>query len=219
MKTPELVAVTAFRSLPDAQIAKGVLDQAGIDSMIRSDDAGGMYPAIGGAELLVRAEDVERATESLAALAVSAAGDDDAASDAERRGQMGTNIDLVRNLYSAFDRGDVGTVLAGFDPQIQWREADSFLYADRNPYVGPQAVAEGVFMRLGADVDGFVVVPERYVDGGDTIVVEGRYRGTMKATGTQVDAQFAHVWQLRDGKAVRFQQYTDTRQWAAAAGI
>jgi len=33
--------------------------------MIRSDNAGGMYPAIAEAELLVRSEDVKRATAAL----------------------------------------------------------------------------------------------------------------------------------------------------------
>jgi uridine phosphorylase len=61
MKSLQLVVVSTFRSAPDAQIAKGMLDEAGIESMIRADDAGGMYPAIGGADLLVRAEDVEKA--------------------------------------------------------------------------------------------------------------------------------------------------------------
>jgi hypothetical protein len=65
MKPPELIAVSTFRSRGDAQIAKGILDESGIDSMIRSDDAGGMYPAIGGADLLVRAEDVDKANDAL----------------------------------------------------------------------------------------------------------------------------------------------------------
>ena len=65
MESSELIAVSTFRSTTDAQIAKGILDEAGIDSMIRSDNAGGMYPAIAGADLLVRAEDVEKATEAL----------------------------------------------------------------------------------------------------------------------------------------------------------
>jgi ketosteroid isomerase-like protein len=79
------------------------------------------------------------------------------------------------------------------------------------------AVAEGVFMRCVADVDGFTVTPRRFTEGGDTVVVEGRYRGTMKATGIPIDAQFVHVWQLAGGKVVAFQQYTDTKQWADAA--
>ena len=65
MKSSELIAVSTFRSTADAQIAKGILDEAGIESMIQSDNAGGMYPAIAGADLLVRAEDVEKATEAL----------------------------------------------------------------------------------------------------------------------------------------------------------
>lgn len=30
--------------------------------------------------------------------------------------------------------------------------------------------------------------------------------------------QFAHVWGVRDGKVVRFQQYTDTGQFLKATG-
>lgn len=66
MNLSDLVAVSTFRSIPDAQLAKGILDDAGIESMIRSDNGGGMFPAIAGAELLVRAEDVEKAGELLA---------------------------------------------------------------------------------------------------------------------------------------------------------
>lgn len=65
MKLPDLIAVSTFPSTADAQIAKGILDDAGIDSMIRSDNAGGMYPSLAGTELLVRAEDVSRAKELL----------------------------------------------------------------------------------------------------------------------------------------------------------
>jgi Putative prokaryotic signal transducing protein len=61
----ELVAVSTFRSTADAEIAQGILDEVGIASMIRSDNAGGMYPALDGADLLVRAEDFERATDAL----------------------------------------------------------------------------------------------------------------------------------------------------------
>lgn len=131
---------------------------------------------------------------------------------------MGKSGEIVKTIYDAFGKGDVPAVLGSFDPEIQWREAENFLYADRNPYVGPHAVAGGVFQRIVADVENFSVLPQHFVEGGDIVVVEGRYRGKMKATGKPVDAQFAHVWQLRDGKIVRFQQYTDTWQWAQAAG-
>ena len=66
-KTGELVRVSVFPSLPDAQVAQGVLDEVGIESMIRSDNAGGMYPALDSTALLVRSEDVATATEALSA--------------------------------------------------------------------------------------------------------------------------------------------------------
>jgi ketosteroid isomerase-like protein len=126
------------------------------------------------------------------------------------------NVEIVRVLYDSFGRGDVATVLGQMDQNIEWREAENFIYADSNPYLGPQAVLEGVFMRLGSEWEGFTVTPEEWLDAGNHVVVLGSYSGTHKATGREVRAQFAHVWGVRGGRVVRFQQYTDTKQFAEA---
>jgi ketosteroid isomerase-like protein len=131
---------------------------------------------------------------------------------------MSDNAGIIRGLYDAFGRGDVAAVLGTFDGQIEWKEAESFRYADGNPYIGPMAVAQGVFQRIISEADGFSLAPQNFIAGGDHVVVEGRYRGTVKATGKPFDAQFAHVWTLRGGKIVKFQQYTDTKHWATAFG-
>lgn len=131
----------------------------------------------------------------------------------------GSSADLIRSVYQAFARGDVATVLGAFDPQIVWNESEGFLYADGNPYVGPRRIAEGVFARLGAEWADFEVAPERYIDAGDTVVAVGRYRGTYRATGQRVDAQFAHEWTVRDGRITGFQQFTDTAQFVRAAAV
>ena len=65
MKPADLVVVSTFGSTMEAQVAKGRLDGAGIESMVRTDNAGGMYPAIGRVELLVRSEDAEKANDAL----------------------------------------------------------------------------------------------------------------------------------------------------------
>jgi ketosteroid isomerase-like protein len=122
------------------------------------------------------------------------------------------NVALVRSIYEAFGGGDIAAVLGAMSPDIVWNEAENFPYADGNPYEGPEAILGGVFARLGGEWDGFAPVPEEFLDAGDSIVVLGRYRGTCKATGTPIHAQMAHVWRVRDGKAVRFQQYADTHQ-------
>lgn len=65
MKTSELVTVATFPSVAQAQVAQGVLEEVGIESLIQSDNAGGMYPALDAAELLVRSEDLEAGREAL----------------------------------------------------------------------------------------------------------------------------------------------------------
>jgi hypothetical protein len=126
------------------------------------------------------------------------------------------NADLIRNLYAAFARGDAPAVLAAMDSGIVWNEAENFPYADRNPYVGPSAIAEGLFFRLATEWEQFQAIPDEIFDAGDTTVVLGRYRGTYKATGKSIDAQFAHIWRVTDGRVTGFQQYTDTAQAARA---
>jgi ketosteroid isomerase-like protein len=126
------------------------------------------------------------------------------------------NVEIVRGLYEAFGKGDIPGVLGKFDKEIVWNEAENFLYADRNPYVGPQAVLEGVFMRIVSEWDDFAVNPESILDAGDQVVALGTYTGTSKKTGKSVKAQMAHIWNIANGKAVKFQQYTDTKQFADA---
>lgn len=128
------------------------------------------------------------------------------------------NVELIQGIYKAFGAGDVAAVLGSMSPDIVWNEAENFPYADGNPYVGPMAVAKGVFARCGSEWDGFAVVVEEVLDAGETIVVLGRYRGTYKATGRAQNTQFVHVWRIDDGKAVRFQQYADTLHVARVIG-
>lgn len=128
------------------------------------------------------------------------------------------NVDLIRGIYDGFAAGDVGAVLGAMKPDIVWNEAENFPYADGNPYIGPQAVAEGVFARCVGEWDGFAVAIDEILDAGDTIVALGRYHGTNKATGMPMKAQLVHVWRVADGKVAAFQQYADTLQVARASG-
>ncbi|HYJ81467.1 MAG TPA: nuclear transport factor 2 family protein [Allosphingosinicella sp.] len=128
------------------------------------------------------------------------------------------NVELIRGIYDAFAAGDIEGVVGRMSPDMVWNEAENFPYADGNPYRGPEAILGGVFARLGSEWDGFAALPEEFLDAGDTVVVLGRYRGACKATGRALDAQLAHVWRVADGKAVRFQQYTDTLQAARVMG-
>ena len=119
-----------------------------------------------------------------------------------------SNLKSVQKVYEDFAKGDIFSVLGFLTPDTQWTEAEGFPYA--GTYVGPKAVLEGVFMRLGSEWNGFAAVPDEFVDGGDTIVALGKYSGTYKATGKSLDVNFAHVWKVQDGKATSFVQHVDT---------
>ena len=125
-----------------------------------------------------------------------------------------TNAETIQAVYDAFGKGDIPNVLAAMDPKVEWIEAEGFPYA--GTYVGPDAVLQGVFMRLGTEWDGYQAAPDEVLDAGDTIVGLGHYSGRYKATGKEFRAPFAHVFNLRDGKIVRFRQYTDTALFQAA---
>src|SRR5262245_35142734 len=127
-------------------------------------------------------------------------------------------VNVVRGMYEAFGRGDIGTVIAALDQNVEWLEAESFIYDDGNPYVGPNAVLEGVFMRIGTEWDDFTVSPKEVLDAGETVIGHGYYSGTYKKSGKQVRAQFAHLFTFRNGKIVKFQQYTDTAQFQRVVG-
>ncbi len=119
-----------------------------------------------------------------------------------------SNLNSVQSVYDAFAKGDIPTVLGFLSSDINWTEAEGFPYG--GTYIGPDAVLGGVFMRLGTEWEGFAAVPEEFIDAGDTVVVLGKYSGKYKTTGKSFQANFAHVWKVRDGKAIRFVQYVDT---------
>ena len=118
------------------------------------------------------------------------------------------NVELIKNLYQAFAAGDIPAVLQSFDENIEWTEAEGFPYG--GTYRGHQAIVENVFMKLATEWDDYRVEPDEFLDTGDKIVALGNYSGAYKATGKTMRVPFAHVWTVRDGKLIKFVQYTDT---------
>jgi ketosteroid isomerase-like protein len=127
------------------------------------------------------------------------------------------NVQYAKDIYAAFGRGDIPAVLARFHPQIEWREAEGNPYQpDGAAWVGPQAVLEKLFLRLGSEWEGFTVTVRTLHDAGDHVVMEGRYTGRYKPSDRRIDAQVCHVLSFRDGKLSSFQQYVDTGQLQTA---
>ncbi len=122
------------------------------------------------------------------------------------------SIEFVKDVYAAFARGDVPSVLGAFADDIEWYEAEGMPYGGLHH--GGEAVAQKVFGPIAEDVEGFAVVPEEYMGSGETVAALVRYQGTGRATGKRLDLPVVHVWYIRDGKLARFRQFIDTVKFA-----
>ena len=86
-----------------------------------------------------------------------------------------------------------------------------------NPYVGPNAVLEGVFARLGDKYSSFKVKDIELHDmSNNQVLATLRYDATLKNSGKSIDVQVAHLWSLKNGKIIGFQQYADTKKLASS---
>ena len=128
------------------------------------------------------------------------------------------NVNTMRRGYEAFNRGDIDAVMGLMDPEIEWQEPDVEGSPVRGTHHGPEAVANNVFGSVPEHWDEFQAVAEEFLDAGDRVVVLGHFRVRGKATGKTVDAPFAHVWTLRDGKVVHHRNYVDTATFLQSLG-
>jgi hypothetical protein len=123
------------------------------------------------------------------------------------------SLEIIQRLYQAFAAQDRDQILAIFDPSIEWIQNEGFPGGGR--HVGAETVLNEVFARFARDWKSWQADVGRWLDAGDSIVALGVYRGTHRATGKSMTAAFAHVYRLRDGRVVRFEQYADTAVVAA----
>ena len=77
-------------------------------------------------------------------------------------------LETIKAGYAAFGRNDPSVLFGAMDPAINWNEAEGYPLADGNPYVGPQAIGEGVFGRLLAAITTTPRCPTRSSMGGTT---------------------------------------------------
>ena len=127
---------------------------------------------------------------------------------------MASNVDLVRGGYAAFAAGDIPAVLALFADDLVWTTLESVRFG--GAYRGPQGAAE-FFTKLPQNYAELHVEPERFIEAGDSVLVQGRHRGRT-VSGNAFDVPWMHLWTFRDGKATSFTEVFDSAPVAQALG-
>ncbi|HKV93633.1 MAG TPA: nuclear transport factor 2 family protein [Candidatus Angelobacter sp.] len=127
---------------------------------------------------------------------------------------MKTNLEVIKGIYNGGPEQIAANLQAALAPRFEWTEAAGFPYA--GTYHTMDEVGKNVFARLATEWEGYRATVENFYDAGDTIIVTGRYLGKYKASGGNMDAVFAHIWNFKDGKIVKYTQNVDTKKvWDA----
>ena len=130
--------------------------------------------------------------------------------------QEAQNTKIVQEMYAAFGRGDVQTILARLAYDVVWKG----VYG-AGPHVptagerrGRAAVGE-FFNQVGANVNFSKFEPTEFIATGDKVVTLGHYVATTpKQKG--FDSDFAMVFTLKNGKVTHFQEFCDSAAINAA---
>jgi uncharacterized protein len=122
---------------------------------------------------------------------------------------------VVRSLYGALARGDVPAAVALMSPRVEWLEAEHTPYY-AGLVVGSDKVVETVFEPVNKDFENFALTEQTYITQGGRTGAIGVYRGRQRQTGRELKAPFVHIWEVSDGKIMRFTQFTDSGAWAEA---
>lgn len=128
------------------------------------------------------------------------------------------NVELVRKFMEAFNREDYAACLKVIDPDVEWYPP---------PDIPNAAVAQGRdalianFQDWLGAWDEYRSVPEEILEGkNDTVLVFARESGRGKDSGIEVDSRrMTGVYELRDGRIVRFRAYLDRVEALEAAGL
>jgi uncharacterized protein len=128
------------------------------------------------------------------------------------------NLETVQAIYAAFGRGDLPAVLEAMAEDVDWCEvgdpADFSAFGARR---GKAAVAD-FFRTLAetADFTGFEI--EEMDAAGDKVFVVGTAKRVFRRSGREGQSRWCQIWTLREGKVIRFLEFTDTAAIARAYG-
>jgi ketosteroid isomerase-like protein len=122
------------------------------------------------------------------------------------------NVKIVQQMYRAFLRRDVPGILVHLDDDIIWIVPGSSAV--------PMDVRKGLtevrqfFETVKKMLEFRLFEPREYIAQGSRVVTLVRYEGWNKSTDREFAADSAMVWTVENGKAVAFQEYTDTEAFA-----
>ncbi len=119
------------------------------------------------------------------------------------------NIKIVQQLYSAFAKRDINTIVGLLSPDVEWGEpANPF-----NPAGGTRHGHQGFleWLNMGRQAEEILVLePRKMLTDNDSVAVVGYMKCLAIPTGKTYESDFVHLVTIKTGKVIKFQEFFDT---------
>jgi ketosteroid isomerase-like protein len=116
------------------------------------------------------------------------------------------DVQTLRNAYQALNRGEIARALDVLDPDAEWSEHSDL--PEAATYRGRDSIRAFLESYLES-WEQFHQDTEDVIDGGDQVAVLLHLVARGRGSGIEVEARYAHLWTMREGKGVRVDAYAD----------
>ena len=125
------------------------------------------------------------------------------------------NINIAKQTYATFLRGDIESLLKFYSEDVQWEVYGPSSLPTTGTWRGQTGIAQ-FFAKVNELLTPQSFEPQEFIAQDDQVVILGQYSWTVKPTGRTFSAKWAHVVTISNGKITRFREYTDTAAGAEA---
>ncbi|HMD51111.1 MAG TPA: nuclear transport factor 2 family protein, partial [Solirubrobacteraceae bacterium] len=123
---------------------------------------------------------------------------------------------VVQRVYQAWQRDGFGVVPELMDPSVEWVNPSYAVEpGTRRGYDEFAAAAQAVLSVYG----NYRVSPVRFYDAGDRVAVRAKVTGRSSGNDLPVDTERGYLFDIRDGKVVRWAWFNDPAEALEAVGL
>ena len=131
---------------------------------------------------------------------------------------MSSPVEIIKEMYAAFGRGDVNGVMAHIADDVEW-------VAERPAEMGftgachsKQQIVDRFFGGIAKEHGDPLLEMSEFVAQGDSVATFGRYSATLR-NGQRVNSPVAHLFKLRDGKVVHYTNMLNTADFVVSQPV
>ena len=126
------------------------------------------------------------------------------------------NVEIVRDSFEAWNRGDLNAWLETFDPKVEWHMSGVFPGLD-TAYYGHDGV-RSFWREFRAGWEEIIPDVEQIIDRGEQVIVLFRFRATGR-DGIRVQRPQAICYTVRGGQVVRAENFAGWDEALKAVGL